>query len=122
MEQEPLRMVIGIIMKISLFQAFAQIKYKKFGCLINFGMSYTHYSDVATGPGFDIVCGEVIFLANCSRLAKILQNNPSHFWDQFDQYKEDANFNRVNLRLEFLPLKDQQHMTLKLTGKQAAIS
>lgn len=117
MPQEAQKTLTVIIMKIALFQTFAQTKYNKFRCLFNFSASYTQYDDGTSAPGFEIICGEVQFLGNCTRLIKELQFEPNRFWEQVDHYKEDKEFNRVKFRMELLPVEGLTCYDLEIDGQ-----
>jgi len=105
MELKAQQTLTAIMMRIALFQTFARTKYKKFTCLFNFSASYTQFGDGTSAPGFEIICGEVQFLANCTRLIKLLQYEPDRFWEQFDHYKEDKDFSYIKFRMELLPVE-----------------
>jgi hypothetical protein len=117
MDQEAQKVLTAYIMKVALFQTFAQIKYKKFRCLFNFGISYTQFEDGTSAPGFEIIGGEVQFLANCTRLIKTLQNEPDRFWDQIDQHKADKEFNHVKFRMELLPIEGLTCYDFEIDGQ-----
>lgn len=117
MEQEPRKMLTAIIMKIALFQTFALIKYKKFRCLFNFGESYTQFDDGTSAPGFELICGEVQFLSNCTRLIKTLQHEPDRFWDQVDQYRANKEFNHIKFRMELLPTEGLTCYDFEIDGQ-----
>lgn len=115
--QDLLKNLIAIIMKISLYETFAQTKYRKFRCLFNFSMSYTQFGDGSSGPGYEIISGEVIFLANCSRLIKEIQNDQDRFWNRFEKYKVDPDFNKVRFRMEILPTEGLTAYDFEIDGQ-----
>lgn len=96
------KQLLATIMKISLFETYCETKYKKFGCLIHFTMDYTQFTDDSSAPGFQIISGEVVFLANFSRLAKGLQNNSDYFWDVMEKYQSNVLFKKIRFRMELL--------------------
>lgn len=103
LDHEPRKILIATIIKLALYQTFKDVKYKKFGGLLHFDNSYTEFSDGTSGPGFKIISGEVVFLANCSKLIISLQDNPSDFWNQIDHYKDDECLKKIRFRMELLP-------------------
>jgi hypothetical protein len=117
MPQDFLRNLIAIIMKISLYETFAQTKYRKFRCLFNFSLSHTQFGDGSSGPGYEIISGEVIFLANCSRLVKELQNDQDQFWNRFEEYNADPDFNKVRFRMEILPTEGLKVYDFEIDGQ-----
>jgi hypothetical protein len=117
MPQDLLQNLIAIIMKISLYETFAQTKYRKFRCLFNFSMSYTQFGDGSSGPGYEIISGEVIFLANCSRLIKEIQDDQNRFWNRFEKYKVDSDFNKIRFRMEILPTEGLTAYDFEIDGQ-----
>lgn len=117
MPQDLLQNLVAIIMKISLYETFTQTRYRKFRCLFNFSMSYTQFDDGSSGPGYGIISGEVIFLANCSRLIKEIQDDQDRFWTRFEKYKVDPDFNRVRFRMEIIPTEGLKAYDFEIDGQ-----
>ncbi|MFX1707171.1 hypothetical protein PV783_24600 [Chitinophaga sp. CC14] len=114
---EAQKLLMVFILKTAAYQAFADIKYKKFTCLLNFSHSFTQFGDGTSGPGFSIISGEVIFLGNCTRLIKMLQNNNEKFWQVFEQFREDPAYNKINFRMALLPAEGLTSYEFEIDGQ-----
>jgi len=99
MDLDGQKFLIAFIIKCAAIQTFRHITYKKFTCIINFSHTYTQFGDGTEGPGFSIICGEVVFLGNVNKLMKMFQNNREKFWNIYEHYEQDDFFNAINFRM-----------------------
>ncbi|WP_316835029.1 hypothetical protein [Pedobacter nutrimenti] len=114
---EAQKLLMVFILKTAAYQSFADVQYRKFICLLNFSHSFTQFSDGNSGPGFSIISGEVIFLGNCTRLVKMLQNNGEKFWHLFEQFQEDSAYNKINFRMELIPTEGLISYEFEIDGQ-----
>ena len=114
------KMLIASIIKVSLYETFSKTSYKKFGCLINFSATYTQFSDGSSGPGLQLISGEVIFLGHCSRLVKELQYNPENFWSRMDSYDNNLHFKNIKFRMELLRMEGLNSYEFEIDGQTAS--
>lgn len=116
------KVLIANIIKMALYDTFATTVYKKFSCLINFSLTYTQFSDGTSGPGFQIISGEVIFLSKCNRLVKELQNNSERFWERVEQFENNPDFKNIRFRMELHRIKGLTSYEFEIDGQTDSYS
>lgn len=116
-EMEHLKYLIGAILKISLYRTFTNIKYTEFSCIFNYSDSFTVYEKGPPSPGFEIISGQVVFLGECIRLVKTLQNQNEIFFQLLNDLEDDTEYKRIKMTMAFLPVEGLTAYSFKIDGQ-----
>jgi hypothetical protein len=109
------RDLVSVLLKISLFKSFSEIKYHKFTCLMTYSNDAFYEGENDMG-GLTLYTGEIDFLSNLSNLVDVFLEDSKVFIETVDSYYNNPNFLKFKARAGLLGDKGLQAYEFEIDG------